>query len=179
MIRPWQIFIWALRGLALAIVLGLSALLVLGAWLMQTHNIKLFGVQTGSMAPVIHIGDAILVQPQPFKAVRTGQIISYRSTNAVIVSHRVRSVNTRGKTVITQGDKNAQPDTVVSAGQIIGRAVAVLPRLGRFTDYIHQPLGLIAIVYLPATTWIVWQLRLLQIGLKSPYRLHAKGIIRL
>ncbi len=175
----WRIVIWGLRGLALAIVLGLSALLLLGVWVMHTQHIKLLGVQTGSMVPAIGVGDALLVHPQNFSDLRVGQVISYRSDNAMIVSHRLRSIDRQARTVVTQGDHNAQPDSVVAASQIVGRVTAVMPKLGRLTDSLHQPLGLVAIIYLPATVCIVWQLRYLQERLKAPYQVPSRRTLRL
>lgn len=169
----WQIVIWSLRGLALLIVLGLSALLLFGAWTMHQQGIRLLGVQTGSMVPALHVGDAIVAKPQAVTKLETGDIIAYRDDQGFIISHRLRSIDAQTGTVTTQGDHNQQPDQAVPASQIIGKVQAVLPKLGRFTDALHRPIGLIGAVYVPATVCIVWQLRLLQLRLKEPYRLRG------
>ena len=171
----WQSVIWSLRGLALTIVLGLSALLLLATWTLHSQKTELLGVQTGSMKPSILVGDLVVTVPRNFTELRVGSVISFRDQQGVVVSHRLRQINTVARTVLTQGDRNSQPDGVVPAARIIGQVQLVLPGLGKITDGLRRPIGLVGVIYVPATLFIVWQLRLLQARLKQPYRLHTSA----
>lgn len=173
MIILWHIVIWSLRGLALLIVLGLSALLLLGAWTMHQHGSRMYSVQTGSMMPVLHVGDAVITRSQIITNLHAGDVIAYRNNQGITVSHRLLFINKQSQTVTTQGDHNPQPDDIVPASHIIGKVQLVLPKLGRVTDLLHTPVGLIGLLYLPATICIVWQLRQFQQHLKGSYRLKT------
>lgn len=178
MTRLWQIIVCSLRGLALTIVLGLSLLLFLIIWTMHAQGIRLFGVETGSMVPAIRIGDAVAVRSIPFKQLTAGQVVSYQSDSGAIISHRIRSINRLSRTVIVQGDSNLYPDTVVQSSQIVGQVQHILPGFGQAATKIHNPVVLVATVYVPATIWLVWQVRQLEQQLRGSYRVRRGRTIR-
>lgn len=170
--RACQIVIGGLRVLALSVVLGLSIVLILGVWTLYSQGIRLLAVQTGSMTPEIKVDDAVVVQRQSFDKLRKGQVISFHAKNGPLVSHRINSINYRTHSLVTQGDQNSQPDGVVNDSQIVGEVIYLMPKLGRVANFLHRPLGLVTVVYLPATACIVWQLRILQERIKPSYRLQ-------
>jgi SynChlorMet cassette protein ScmC len=84
-------------------------------------------VYTGpSMNPVLQEPDLLEVCPYKNRAIRTGDVICFRSPaeNKTIV-HRIRSISTAG--ILTQGDNNPSVDpALVQPEQIIGQVIAAL-----------------------------------------------------
>lgn len=146
---PPQPYRW-IRSCCLVIL----ALASIGAWwLWRTPGTRLLSVQSGSMAPLIHKGDAVLVEPVSANVVRVGDIISYRSAEdaAVVITHRVQAVNLRRGVVVTKGDHNVTPDQPVGDSQIVGRVRLRIVGIGRAIDALHSPAGLVTVVYGPAS----------------------------
>ncbi|MBU1940256.1 MAG: signal peptidase I, partial [Candidatus Thermoplasmatota archaeon] len=96
-----------------------------------------FGVQpmtiiSGSMQPVLDVGDVVIISDVPVDEIQEGDIIQYRGEDAAII-HRVYEIreNKHTKLFITKGDANENPDPdPVSQGQIMGKAVFTVPKIG-------------------------------------------------
>jgi signal peptidase I len=73
----------------------------------QNRWYHVLSVTSGSMVPVIHAGDVIVVSP-PNTQLRPGMIITL-SVNGGLVTHRVVAVNPDGS-ITTKGDANTTPD---------------------------------------------------------------------
>jgi signal peptidase I len=114
---------------------------------------QLLTVQSASMIPAFMPGDALVVRPVPFHAIRPGDVVSYHDTrnSMVIVSHRVLRIDRRHRALVTAGDAYKTSDSVIAADAVIGRAVAVAPRLGYVINAMRAPAGLLVAVYVPAT----------------------------
>lgn len=94
-------------------------------------------VATGSMEPAICVGDIALVLDTDPGALEAGDVIQYRCDGYTVV-HRVVEVSGDG-TFLTQGDSNNAPDAnPVSGGQVIGRVVLVVPKIGKLTLWFHS-----------------------------------------
>lgn len=143
--RNLRWLIWILLGSSI-----ICAFLSLATW--HAEGVQLLTVQTGSMNPVFRPGDALLVRPVAFGDLQPGEIVSYRSSaqRGQVVSHRILYVNQVDRTFTTKGDRLADPDPLVNANQLVGQVSAVLPGLGRLLSFLHRPLGLALVVYLPA-----------------------------
>ena len=84
------------------------------------------------MSPAIDVGDVVIVVETSPEAINIGDIIEYR-TEADTIIHRVVDVYDGGgeRVFITQGDANSSPDSnPVMAGQITGRVVFTVPKVG-------------------------------------------------
>lgn len=139
--------------LAVVVVASLAGLVL---W--KTEGLRLYSVQTGSMRPALQPGDlAISIKPARLEP---GDIISYRSSaNAQqIISHRLVALYPQKGFVITKGDNLAYADSAVPYSSISGRTIKVIPKAGYFIDVIHQPVGLIGLIYLPALAVSAYEL---------------------
>jgi signal peptidase len=129
--------------------------------LLRAHGQRLLSVQTGSMMPVFRPGDALIVESVTAPQLRPGEIISYQSPldPRLIISHRLIKIDRRTGWLTTRGDALQTTDQPFPPGRVVGRAVTVAPRLGRILDFSHHPLGLALMVYLPALSLTIIELR--------------------
>lgn len=98
-------------------------------------------IVSGSMLPVIQIGDVIIVQKVPAEQVQIGDIIQFKTEN-IRVAHRVIDIKeeNRKRVLVTKGDNNPSADTdPVLPEQVVGRVVAIIPKIGWPSMVIHSP----------------------------------------
>ena len=118
--------------------LVLSVLLVLIVW----SSTGLLGflpkvVASGSMQPILDVGDiAISVDIDP-KKVRVGDIIQYEASGVSMLHRVVRRYREDGVDyLVTKGDANDSPDTPIVFQQVKGRYVMKVPKIGWTTIYL-------------------------------------------
>ncbi|HET7827715.1 MAG TPA: signal peptidase I [Candidatus Saccharimonadales bacterium] len=152
---------------------GAVAASLAGLVFWKFEGLKLYGVQTDSMAPALRRGDlAISLKPAQLQP---GDIISYHSSNNAsrIISHRLVQIYPAKGYAVTKGDNLAQPDPAVPLSSITGKTVKVLPNLGYAADALRNPAGLIGLVYLPALALSAYELsRLINYLSYRPYWLR-------
>ena len=127
---------------------------------------KLFGYQiynvlTQSMEPAMPVGSAIYVKRCDPQALRQGEIITYRLSEAtgLVQTHRVVENDTQAKQLITKGDANALPDVdPVSYERVAGKVVVCIPVLGTVSEMLHSGPGVTACVAIFALAIILWTL---------------------
>ncbi|WP_344501643.1 signal peptidase I [Dactylosporangium maewongense] len=89
---------------------------------------KPYVVMSDSMAPAMHAGDVILVDPQA-TSLAVYEIVTYSDPRGLI-THRVVAQAEDG-TFTVKGDANQQPDTrPVERRQVIGPVRLILPSVG-------------------------------------------------
>ncbi len=96
-------------------------------------------ILTGSMVPVINIGDVVIVHKIPGTEAGLGDIIMFPMGD-VKVTHRVVAVqkNTQGNFFLTKGDANSRPDqNLVSEKNVQGKVVMIVPKIGLLTMFIR------------------------------------------
>ncbi len=145
-------------GVVLVMMVALfAATLVVYA---RSQGLAILSVQTGSMRPVIRPGDAVLVRHQPTR-LKVGDIVSYRSLNTpgLTITHRLIRIDQERGLLTTKGDALDTPDPAFPASQVIGVMIHTVPFVGYGFDFIRQPVGLVAAVYLPAAIVIAWEIR--------------------
>lgn len=127
---------------------------------------KLFGYQiynvlTQSMEQAMPVGSAIYVKRCDPQALRQGEIITYRLSEAtgLVQTHRVVENDTQAKQLITKGDANALPDVdPVSYERVVGKVVVCIPVLGTVSEMLHSGPGVTACVAIFALAIILWTL---------------------
>ena len=127
---------------------------------------KLFGYQiynvlTQSMEPAMPVGSAIYVKRCDPQALRQGEIITYRLSEAtgLVETHRVVENDTQAKQLITKGDANALPDVdPLSYERVVGKVVVCIPVLGTVSEMLHSGPGVTACVAIFALAIILWTL---------------------
>lgn len=151
MISVGQIGLRLFQGLALLLALGLSLVVLTGGWIMYRYDIRLLGVQTGSMEPAIRIGDGLISHPVKFDGLKAGGVVNYTNISGSTVSHRILSVDKSNRQFVAKGDNNIEPDGVLAASQVLSRPIAIVPYAGKIVSLSQRPAALIGLVYLPAT----------------------------
>lgn len=151
------------RVTALAVMIVLIGLAAATVWGWQTGS-RPYVVVSGSMAPAINVGDAVIVQPD--QEVGAGEVATYVAQGQT-VTHRVTDVTPAGYR--TRGDANETADpTVVPREQVIGVATHRLPFGGYALIYLRQWAGIASILLLPVTLQLGWNLSGSLAGTTSP-----------
>ena len=116
---------------------ALAAGLAFGWW-------RVTPVQSGSMAPAIPSGSAVLLTPESFASVKVGDVIVYDppTPGSDLLVHRVVDVNRTGSTVIvrTRGDANDAEDPWAAelVHPPIWRVRYVVPHAGFVVDLLRN-----------------------------------------
>ena len=121
----------------LIVVLGLRAM-----------GMEFFVVRTGSMYPSYPIGTMILVSPTDFSQLNVGDVITFMADKNTAVTHRIYTIDTQNKTLVTKGDNNNTSDKSINADSIVGKVVFSIPYLGYisiFADTIYGKITISAI----------------------------------
>jgi signal peptidase len=131
-----------------ALVLALLGLVAIN-FLAPKMGYELFIIRGGSMAPAIPLGALVAAAPVETAALAVGDVITVRAQNAVVYTHRIVSIDTRGaeRQFQLRGDANATSDgALVPASAVIGRVSVFAPGLGFLTALIGLPSGIVSIV---------------------------------
>jgi signal peptidase len=150
----------------MVIVISVLLLSVIGmGWKMGT-------VVSGSMSPVLHVGEFAVAQPTDPGTIKEGDIIAFKAPDEpdTVITHRVIGVVNKGDSVAfrTKGDANSSPDGfLVPADNLEGKIVFHVPYFGYLIGWSRTPLALALIIGIPTAIVIVWLRRKLR-GLALP-----------
>jgi signal peptidase len=151
-------------GICLLSLVVISALYVAPSII--TGSTKFLIVLSGSMDPVMRVGDVVVITHVEPEDVSVGDIIAYKDPSGrenVIITHRVEEVIEDEDDTLsfkTKGDANEDIDQyVVSKGDIVGKAVFLIPFIGYLFHYAREPLVFISLVIIPAGFIIADELR--------------------
>jgi len=137
----------------LTIALG-GVVLILTLPLFTPYRIMV--VLSGSMAPTLLAGDAVLIR-SGVTSVHEGDIVTFQREGQ-LVTHRV--VEVEAGQLVTQGDANNAADPwAVPISAVEGVYALRLPFLGYLVWFARQPIGWLALVVLPATALIIGEVR--------------------
>ncbi len=137
---------WLAAGLALGLLLALTAPLAFG--------MRPLVVLSGSMEPVLHVGDVTVVQRISPRDARVGDVVTFKAPGSGrTTTHRLRAVRRIGDgrfAFTTKGDaNNAVERWVLPAEGQLSRGVYRVPQVGRVLLWIGTPLGWALLVGLP------------------------------
>ena len=150
----------ALSAVATALLLAVMAV-ALPFSVPKLFGYQIYSVLTQSMEPAMPVGSAIYVKRCDPQALRQGEIITYRLSEAtgLVQTHRVVENDTQAKQLITKGDANALPDVdPVSYERVVGKVVVCIPVLGTVSEMLHSGPGVTACVAIFALAIILWTL---------------------
>lgn len=130
----------------ITILIIIAATYVIQTKVQHKQNANIFGytafeVVTGSMSGTIEIGDLVIVKITD--SVEPNDIIVYQEADH-FVTHRVLEIN--GEKIVTKGDANSSKDLPISNKQVLGKVVAVIPKVGIWKKVLTTPSVLIAII---------------------------------
>lgn len=131
-----------LSTVVLIFLLGIAAAILVP----MAMGYKEMAVLSGSMEPGIPVGSVVYVKPMDASQLAEGDVCTYLlADGSNYVTHRVVSIDTTRKTLITQGDANTEPDGEVAFGQVLGKAQFHLPLLGYISIHARTSRGILAI----------------------------------
>lgn len=89
-------------------------------------------IATGSMEPLIHPGDIVLVKRIDIKNLKLGDVIQYKKDNIYIFHRLIKITEDDGRMLYqTKGDNNSIPDPeLVKSSDIKGKVVYIIPKAG-------------------------------------------------
>lgn len=95
-----------------------------------------------SMVPALKTGDIVLTREVSPKEIAVGDIVRF-STGKTTIVHRVIEIYDSGSNrwLVTKGDANNHADDPITADQIEGKVVAVIPKVGWAGIYVKNLLG--------------------------------------
>jgi signal peptidase len=125
-------------------------LVALVAAVLVWFNNGVFGIQPTlvsgtSMSPMMVTGDIAITTEVSADAVKVGDVVRFRDEESgAYIIHRVTAIHTEGGEMrfITQGDANNTIDPPVSASQLEGKVVLVVPKIGWISIGVRSLFGL-------------------------------------
>lgn len=132
-------------------------------------------VLTGSMLPEIQVNDVVITKKVEAKYLEVGDIITFASTDSrfsgTIITHRIikknPDVDGNGITFQTKGDNNNVADSaLVSEGNIYGKVILKIPKLGYLQEFLATDGGWIIVILIPCLTVISYDIVKILKGLK-------------
>ena len=111
----------------------------------KTHifGIYMFNIVSESMEPTFYKDDLAIVKSCNVEELKVGDIITFKQDDRII-SHRISEiVAEKGeKQIITKGDNNKVEDTEpVDTQNIYGKVEWIIPKIGKFVNYIQNVRG--------------------------------------
>ena len=99
-------------------------------------------VLSGSMSPEIEVNDLLIIKK--CDKYKIGDIITFVDSSNDLVTHRIVYISE--EEVITQGDANNIADQPFEPERIQGKVVHIIPKIGRLTEMLQNPVIVIMIV---------------------------------
>ena len=121
---------------------------------------KPFIVLSGSMEPIIKIGDLVIIKDCPIEQLKEGDIIAFRNGTSVI-THRIVEITEEKneKVIITKGDNNSSEDRYpVVYSDVEGLYIYRIPKIGHFAMFLQTTLGAIIFISIPFILFIITDL---------------------
>ncbi len=136
----------------LTVALGLVVLILI---LPLFTPYRIMVVLSGSMAPSLRVGDALLIRSGA-TSFHEGDIVTFQREGQ-FVTHRV--VEVESAHLVTRGDANNAADPwTVPISAVEGLYVLQLPFLGYLVWFSRQPIGWLALVVLPAAALVIGEM---------------------
>ena len=110
--------------------------------ILYMFHIRPYIVTSGSMEPAIHIHSVCFVNERfPLADINTGDIISFRLGEDLLVTHRVTAIENGN--YYTRGDANNTDDpTPVTEQNYIGKTILSIPGIGTLLTFLHTRTGI-------------------------------------
>lgn len=108
---------------------------------------QLYVIQSGSMEPELNRYDLTLVKAVDPESLSVGDIITFRRSDGVIVTHRIAAIGE--ETFITRGDANPGNDAEpVAFSDVYGKNIGKVRYLGAVFDFFQSGFGIALFVML-------------------------------
>lgn len=131
-------------------------------------------VKTNSMSPTFNAGDLIFIKKCDTSKLKEGDIICFHTiidNEYALNTHRIQKIETVGgaRSYTTLGDNNKGiADThIISDGDIVGKYVGDLPKVGKVMDFLSSSVGFLVVIVLPMLLFFIYQVyNLIMIGIR-------------
>ena len=151
---------------------------------LETPLYGAYVIVSGSMEPLIKVRDAVIIKRTTEDNIKKGDVVTYRSLDpayyGILITHRVVSIEEKdGKKVfITKGDHNETIDrTPVEFGQIQGKVVMRVPKIGYLKYFLVDYYGWIIAVVLPSIGIIFYDIYKLFRNIKKNKEEEKKRVV--
>ncbi|MBP2076797.1 signal peptidase I SipW [Oceanobacillus polygoni] len=127
-------------------------------------------VLSGSMEPDIQTGSIILIDPTNGETqFKTGDVITYKSSDEILITHRIHEVQNNAQQYITKGDNNNATDTEpVLAENIVGKYTGfTVPYAGYVAHFANTEQGAVLLLILPGFLLLAYAIIILWHALKQ------------
>lgn len=129
----------------------------------NTHifGIYMFNIVSESMEPTLEKNDVVIVQKCDLSQLKENDIITFEQDGRII-SHRILDVIIERGIIKfeTKGDNNEIPDPdLIEAGQVYGKVLFSIKKIGKFVNYIQNIRGFINIFIFVVIVYILVNLR--------------------
>ncbi|HUD11709.1 MAG TPA: signal peptidase I [Candidatus Saccharimonadia bacterium] len=160
----------AIKIIAISIYAVCGGLLILFA--IPSVGWKALEVATGSMTPAIPQGSLVIIHKVSPMTLKVGNVVTYIDpyNTKLTITHRIIKVTTKSglPAFVTKGDANKVADREILGGNVVGKVEWHVPHLGNILSYLHKPLGLVVIIFIPALFIIFEECRRLARSLRAP-----------
>lgn len=122
-----------------------AVLVIASIHLLPLAGTEVFAVRSGSMAPAIPVGSAIVVSRMPAAAIEVGSVVTIQTDNGAVFTHRVVEVDdSESDTWLrTKGDANPAPDPgPVPSSRVVGVVQFWIPVAGYLLALLSTPTGI-------------------------------------
>jgi signal peptidase len=121
-------------------------------------GIRSYTVLSGSMEPSIPTGSIIYTMKN--LGYNLHDVITFKTAGDQTVTHRVVSIENNGEVLyVTKGDANSSLDgQKVTTDKILGKTYVAIPFIGKLSEILKTPKGLLTAVFLPAVFIILFEL---------------------
>jgi signal peptidase len=150
------------RLFAVSAALGFGGGILLAVAAPLAFHARPLTVLSGSMEPTLATGDVVVAKRISPPDARVGDVITYRSPDGPLITHRVRSIHRRGGRfdVVTKGDANdAAERWSIRADGELSRSLYRIPLAGRLLVRTSSPEGRLVLVVLPLLLLGAWEIR--------------------
>ena len=116
------------------------------------------------MAPTFETGDLIVIKKCDPQTLEEGDIICFHTiinNEYALNTHRIKSIEAVGdaRSYTTIGDNNngIADQHVISDGDIVGKYVTSIPKIGKVMDFLSGSTGFLIVIVLPMLLFFIYQ----------------------
>ena len=132
---------------------------------LETPLYGAYVIVSGSMEPLIKVRDAVIIKRATEDNIKVGDVVTYRSLDpafyGILITHRVINIEEEDGNLIyiTKGDHNETIDrTPVSFGQIQGKVIMRIPKIGYLKYFLIEYYGWIIAILVPSVAIISYDI---------------------
>ena len=140
-----------IKRVILIIIAALAFVMIVG----YLAGYRYYAIETGSMEKKYPVGSLTIVKKMPGDKIKKNNVITFRTGNKAIVTHRAININYEEKSVETKGDANNTPDSSkTNFKNVIGKVVIDIPYAGYIIMYFSTVVGKLTLL-LAIIIWVI------------------------